>query len=69
MTTLVTTNMIDQAGNVNFTGPNVSLGSIANVHISGGASGQVVVATDSAGNLAFTNINARITGYNLVFGG
>lgn len=68
MTTKVTPNIIDQSGNLNITAANVTLGAIANVHITGGANTQVI-STDGSGNLSFTNINARVTGYNLVFGG
>jgi hypothetical protein len=42
------------AGNVSFTGSNVSLGGIGNVKISGGTNGFVVV-TDGTGNLTFAN--------------
>lgn len=68
MTTKVSSNMLDQSGNLNITGANVTLGPLANIHISGGSNAQVIT-TDGAGNLSFTNINARMTGYNLVFGG
>lgn len=73
MTTKVSTVMINQTGNVNFTGANVSLGAIGNIKITGGSNGQVVT-TDGAGNLSFTAAsgggnNARTMGYSLVFGG
>lgn len=73
MTTKVSTAMINQSGNVEFTGANVSLGNVANLHISGGNNGQVLT-TDGAGNLTFANAsggtsNARVFGTNLVFGG
>ena len=42
------------AGNVSFTGSNVSLGQIGNVKITGGTSGFVLV-TDGSGNLSFAN--------------
>ena len=66
--------MLNQAGNVNYTAPNVSLGPIANIHITGGTSGQAIT-TDGAGNLSFSTVassgpsNAAVVGYNLVFGG
>ena len=73
MTTKVSTIMINQTGNVNFTGANVSLGAIGNIKITGGSNGQVVT-TDGAGNLSFATAsgggsNARSMGYSLVFGG
>jgi hypothetical protein len=37
-------------GNTSFTGANVSLGNVSNLHISGGSTGQVL-STDGAGNL------------------
>jgi carbamoylphosphate synthase large subunit len=68
MTTQVSPQIIDTAGNISFTAANVSLGAVANVKITGGANTQVI-STDGTGNLTFTNVNARMTGYNLVFGG
>lgn len=73
MTTKVSTAMINQTGNVEFTGSNVSLGAVANLHITGGSSGQVLT-TDGLGNLSFANAsggtsNARVFGTSLVFGG
>lgn len=74
MTTKVSTSMLNQTGNLNITAANVTLGPVANVHITGGSSGQVLT-TDGAGNLSFTTAsggggsNARVTGYSLVFGG
>jgi hypothetical protein len=74
MTTKVSTNMLNQTGNLNITAANVSLGPIANIHITGGTSGQAIT-TDGAGNLSFSTVagsgpsNARVTGYSLVFGG
>ena len=44
-------------GNINFTGAsNVSLGAVANVHITGGSNGQVL-ATDGSGALSFITIS------------
>jgi hypothetical protein len=74
MTTKVSTNMLNQTGNLNITAANVSLGAIGNIHITGGTSGQAIT-TDGAGNLSFSTVassgpsNARVTGYSLVFGG
>lgn len=74
MTTKVSSSMINQAGNINYTAANVTLGPIANIHITGGTSGQVLT-TDGSGNLSFATAsagggsNAYITGYSLVFGG
>ena len=53
MTTKVKTQMLDQTGNLNITAANVTLGPVANVHISGGTSGQAII-TDGAGNLSFS---------------
>lgn len=47
-----------------------NLGPIGNVKITGGTSGQLI-STDGTGNLSFitpVSSNARIVGYNLVFG-
>ena len=74
MTTKVSSNMLNQSGNLDITAANVSLGPIANIHISGGTSGQAIT-TDGTGNLSFSTgassgpSNARVTGYSLVFGG
>ena len=60
--TTVSTIMINQTGNVAFTGSNVSLGAIDNLHITGGTSGQVLT-TDGTGNVRFDNqrINPRMS--------
>ena len=50
---------------------NVTLGSIANVRITGGNNGQAIL-TDGTGNLSFGSAGiaaAKVVGYNLVFGG
>lgn len=52
MTTKVSTSMLNQSGNLNITAANVSLGPVANVHITGGNAGEVLV-TDGTGNLSF----------------
>jgi hypothetical protein len=49
----VTSNGLSSTGNVSFTGANVSLGAVGNLHITGGANGQVLT-TDGTGNLNFT---------------
>jgi hypothetical protein len=43
------------SGNVDLTGANVSLGSVANIFVSGGTSGQAIV-TDGSGNLSFSTV-------------
>ena len=51
--TVTNTGTITSLGNVNFTSaPNVTLGSVANIHISGGVSGYFL-RTDGAGNLSW----------------
>jgi hypothetical protein len=49
----VTANGLSSTGNVSFTGANVSLGAVANLHVTGGSNGQVLT-TDGSGNLSFT---------------
>lgn len=49
----VTANGLSSTGNVSFTGANVSLGPVGNLHITGGVNGQVLT-TDGTGNLGFT---------------
>ena len=44
--------VIFQQGNVNFTGPNVSLGNVSNIYISGG-SPNYILSTDGNGNLSW----------------
>ena len=53
----ITSNGLSSTGNVSFTGSNVSLGNVANLHITGGSNGQALV-TDGAGVLSFQAINA-----------
>jgi len=55
MTTKVSTPMINQTGNIAFTGSNVSLGAVGNLHITGGSNNQVL-STDGNGNLNFTTV-------------
>ena len=50
-TETITGNLV--AGNVSFTGSNVSLGSVSNLHISGGTA-DYVLKTDCSGNLSWT---------------
>ena len=52
----ITTLNLSANANVLFTGPNVSLGQVANLHILGGTNGQVI-STDGSGNLSFTTIS------------
>lgn len=63
MTTKVSTNMLNQSGNLNITAANVSLGPVANIHITGGTTGQAII-TDGAGNLSFTTISSAPAGSN-----
>ena len=44
--------MLDTTSNIAFTGSNITLGSVSNLHITGGSSGQVL-KTDGTGNLSF----------------
>ena len=57
--------MIDQTGNIAFTGSNVSLGAVGNLHITGGSNGQFIT-TDGNGNLSFGSVvsfsNVSVTG-------
>jgi hypothetical protein len=46
------TSNLSANGTVNFTGPNVTLGSVSNLHISGGTSGYVL-STDGSGTLSW----------------
>ena len=48
----VTATNLAANANVQFTGANVDLGVIGNLHIAGGSSGQVI-QTDGTGNLSF----------------
>jgi hypothetical protein len=47
-------------GNINFSGSNISLGSVANLHIANGTSGQFL-QTDGNGNLSWANL-ASVSG-------
>jgi len=64
---LVTSNTVINSsitsnGNVNFTGSNISLGTVANVRITGGTSGQFLT-TNGSGVLSWSNVSAaNITG-------
>jgi hypothetical protein len=49
----IATNNLSVTGNVSFTGSNVSLGSVSNLHITGG-SADYILKTDGAGNLSWT---------------
>ena len=69
---VTTFGLVDPSGNVELTGANVFLGSVSNVHITGGTTGQYL-ATDGNGNLTFETVtaglsNARAFGFGLVFG-
>jgi len=60
MTTKVSTTMINQTGNVSFTGANVSLGAISNLHITGGGNNQFL-STDGNGNLSFSSVSNTLS--------
>lgn len=62
----VTANGLSSTGNVSFTGANVSLGTVANLHITGGINGQVLT-TDGLGNLNFTTPSTSTTGNIYVY--
>jgi len=47
-------------GNVSFSGANVSLGNVANLHITGGSNGQVLT-TNGNGNVAWSNVPVNVT--------
>ena len=49
---VVMSNSLTSNGNINFTGANVSLGGVANVHITGGSTNQYL-KTDGTGNLSW----------------
>lgn len=51
----VTANTLSSNGNVSFSGPNVDLGSVSNLHITGGATGQFL-QTDGAGNVTWNTL-------------
>ena len=51
----ITTVNFDANGNVYFTGSNVTLGNVADVHILGGSAGQLL-STDGSGNLSWTTV-------------
>jgi hypothetical protein len=53
---------LNVAGNAAFTGANVSLGDVANVHISGGANGYVM-STDGSGNVSFIQSGYSVAQY------
>ena len=62
----VTSNGLSSTGNVSFTGANVSLGAVGNLHITGGSEGQVLT-TDGSGNLNFTTPGAANSGNIYVY--
>ena len=77
MTTLVSPSLINTASNISFTAANVSLGAVANLHITGGSSGYAL-STDGAGNLSWvptsiisngtSNVSIATSGGNILFG-
>ena len=69
---VTTFGLADTSGNVALTGANVFLGTVSNLHITGGTSNQYL-KTDGNGNLSFATVtaglsNARAYGFGLVFG-
>ena len=64
ITSTGTLNSLTATGTVNFTGAgNVSLGPVANVHITGGTSGQFI-QTDGSGGLTFASLPSGVAGTN-----
>ena len=68
ITSVGTLTSLNVSGNVNFTGPNVSLGNVSNLHITGGTNGYVLI-TDGNGNLSWAagasgSGNANVAGSN-----
>ena len=53
ITSVSTLTSLSVSGNTLFTGPNVSLGSVSNLHITGGTSGYLL-ATDGSGTMSWT---------------
>ena len=62
ITSVGTLTSLNVSGNVNFTGPNVSLGNVSNLHITGG-NANYVLQTDGSGNL---NWVAQTAGINII---
>jgi len=60
ITSVGTLTSLAVTGNANFTGPNVSLGSNANVKITGGSTGHVL-STDGSGNLSWVPTGTATT--------
>jgi len=68
ITSVGTLTSLNVSGNVNFTGPNVSLGNISNLHITGGTA-NYVLQTDGSGNLAWVSAGtalAQAGGINII---
>jgi hypothetical protein len=59
ITTVGTLTSLNVSGNVNFTGPNVSLGNVSNLHITGGTP-NYVLQTDGAGNLTWVSAGSAL---------
>jgi hypothetical protein len=59
ITSLGTLANLSVSGNVNFTGPNVSLGAVGNLHITGGTP-NYVLQTDGTGNLTWVSAGAAL---------
>ena len=54
---ILTTNNLTVTGNASFTGPNVSLGNVSNLHITGGTS-NYFLQTDGNGNLSWASVGS-----------
>jgi hypothetical protein len=59
ITSVGTLSSLSVSGNVNFTGPNVSLGAVSNLHVTGGTSGYVL-STDGSGNLSWVSAGSAL---------
>jgi hypothetical protein len=68
VSTGITTGNISATGNVSFSGPNVTLGSNAAVHITGGSSGQYL-KTDGLGGLSWATVTSGTGGSGTVSSG
>ena len=59
----ISTGAITANGNITFSGANVNLGTVGNLHISGGTAGQIL-RTDGSGNLSWTLPSSGAAGSN-----
>jgi hypothetical protein len=68
ITSVGTLTSLNVSGNVNFTGPNVSLGNVSNLHITGGTA-NYVLQTDGSGNLNWVSAGTALAqsgGINII---